>query len=306
MKHLIIISITAILLFSCSKNEPLGWKYPDMSQVPKTPAGDMIKFGKELISHTNVHIGPYAENPARRFAGNNLVCSNCHIDAGTRPNTLGFVGTYLLYPAYSGRVDTIISIRQRINECMVRSMNGRPLPFESYEMNCLVAYYQWISIDVIPQVGEKYDALKKLKFMDRAADPNLGRAVYNRKCNTCHAENGAGAYLSGEMEKGFDIPSVWGIDSYNIGAGMYSLITAAEFVKQKMPYYNANLTDEESWDVAAYLVSKPHPFMAGLEKDFPDLNEKPIDCPYPPYADSLSVDRHKYGPFTGLKGKVGK
>ncbi len=303
MKHLTLYLTLAVLLISCSKNEPPGWNFPDMSQVPKTPQGDLIRYGKELISRTNVHIGPYAENPAKRYAGNNLECGNCHIDAGTRPNTLGFVGVYLLYPAYSGRIDTIISIRQRINDCMVRSMNGRPLPIDSYEMDCIVAYYQWISNEVIPQVAEKYDALLKIKLLDRAADPNLGRMIYNRKCNTCHGENGAGAYLTGEIEKGFDIPSVWGIDSYNNGAGMYRLITVAEFIKAKMPYYNANLTDEEAWDVAAYVISKPHPHLAGVENDFPDLNEKPVDCPFPPYADSLSAERHKYGPFQGLKGK---
>lgn len=306
MKHLIIILLSCFLLASCSKNDPPGWKYPDMSQVPKTPEGDKIRYGKELISHTNIHIGPYAENPARRFAGNNLECGNCHIDAGTRPNTLGFVGVYLLFPAYSGRVDTIISIRQRINDCMVRSMNGRPLPLESYEMECIVSYYKWVSTEVSKQVPEKYDGLRKLKLLDRAADPNLGRMIYNRKCNTCHAENGAGAYLSGDIEKGFDIPALWGIDSYNDGAGMFRLITAAEFIKAKMPYYNADLTDEEAWDVAAYVISKPRPQLAGVEKDFPDLNEKPVDCPFPPFADSLSAERHKYGPFTGLSGKFPK
>jgi thiosulfate dehydrogenase len=306
MKHLALVIFTIIFLSSCSKHEPLSWKYPDMSQVPKTPAGDMIKYGKELISHTNIHIGPYAENPAKRYAGNNLECGNCHIDAGTRPKTLGFVGTYLLYPAYSGKIDTVIAIRQKINECMVRSMNGRPLPLESNEMNSLVAYYQWVSNQVIPLTGEKYDPNDRLKYMDRAADPNLGMTVYNRKCNTCHGENGAGSYISGEMEKGFDIPSVWGIDSYNNGSGMYRLITSAEFIKAKMPYYNASLTDEEAWDVAAFVISKPHPHFAGVEKDFPDVNEKPIDFPFPPYSDSVSAEQHKYGPFKGLMGKIGK
>lgn len=305
MKTSLLILVVTLFLVSCGKDEPPGWKYPDMSQVPKTPAGDMIRFGKELISQTSIHIGPYAENPSKRYAGNNLECTNCHIDAGTRPNYLGFVGVYLLYPAYSGRIDTVIAIRERINDCMRRSMNGRPLPLESYEMECIVAYYKWISTEVSKQIPEKYDGLRKIKFLDRAADPNLGRNVYNRKCNTCHAENGAGAYLSGDMEKGFDIPSVWGIDSYNDGSGMYRLITAAEYIKAKMPYFKADLTDEEAWDVAAYVVSKPRPHFAGVEKDFPDLNEKPVDCPFPPYADSLSAERHKYGPFKGLIGRTG-
>ncbi len=301
MKQLIIISITALLLFSCSKNEPPGWQYPDMSKVPAGPSGDSIKFGKELISHTNIHIGPYAENPAKRFAGNNLECGNCHIGAGTHADALGFVGVYLYYPEYSGRVDSVIAIQQRVNECMRRSMNGKPLPLDSYEMKCIVAYYKWISSEVMPQIAKKLDGLPKLQLMYRAADPNLGRTIYNNKCNTCHAENGAGAYTEGRPESGFDIPSVWGVDSYNDGAGMYRLMTAASFIKAKMPYYNANLTDEDAWDVAAYINSKHHPNMANLEKDFPDLKMKPIDCPYPPFADSLSAEQHKYGPYIGVK-----
>lgn len=294
-----ILLIPVFVFTSCNKN-PEGWKYPDMNKLPPGALGDSIKYGKELISKTPLYIGPEVSDISKRYSGNNLACSNCHIDAGTRPNSLGFVGVYLMYPEYDDRVDSIISIQQRINECMQRSMNGKSLPMDSYEMRCITLYYKWISSEVIPQVAKQYLGLPKIKYLTRAADSSKGRIVYVDKCMSCHAENGAGGYNKGDPKNGFDIPAVWGNDTYNNGAGMYRLITSAEFIKSKMPFLNADLSDEEAWDVAAYINSMPHPVKQGLEKDFPDLSKKPIDCPYPPFNDSLSAFGHKYGPYQGF------
>ncbi|MBZ0204270.1 MAG: c-type cytochrome, partial [Ignavibacteria bacterium] len=233
----------------------------------------------------------------KRYSGNNLACENCHIDAGTRPNALGFVGVYLIYPEYDSRVDSNITIQQRVNECMQRSMNGRSMPLDSYEMRCITLYYKWISSEVVPQIARWYDGLPRLKYLTRAADTTNGRNVYRNKCMTCHAENGAGGYVNGKPKDGFDIPAIWGNDTYNDGAGMFRLITSAQFIKAKMPFLNADLSDEEAWDVAAYINSMPHPQKQGLEKDFPNLTKKPIDCPYPPYNDTMSQYQHKYGPY---------
>ena len=41
--------------------------------------------------------------------------------------------------------------------------------------------------------------------------------------------------------------------------------------------------------------------MAGLEKDYPKLEKKAVDCPYPPYADRFSQEQHQYGPFQAIK-----
>ena len=289
--------LSAIIILSSCNRDPEGWQYPDMSKVPPGALGDSIKYGKELITKTPLHIGPEVNDITKRYAGNNLACSNCHIDAGTRPNSLGFVGVYLIYPEYDARVDSNITIQQRINECMKRSMYGKPMPLDSYEMRCITLYYKWISREVIPQVAKEYLGLPKLAYLNRAADTSKGRNVYTDKCMACHGYNGTGSYVNGAPKNGFNIPAVWGSDTYDNGAGMYRLITSAEFIKSKMPFKNADLTDEEAWDVAAYINSMPHREMDGLSKDFPDLSKKPIDCPYPPYADSISQLQHKYGPY---------
>ncbi len=295
-----VLVISAVILLSSCNKDPEGWKYPDMTKVPPGALGDSIKYGKELITKTALHIGPEVSDINKRYAGNNLACSNCHIDGGTRPNALGFVGVYLFYPEYDARVDSSISIQQRVNECMKRSMYGKPMPLDSYEMRCIILYYKWISREVIPQVAKEYLGLPKLPYLNRAADTSKGRNVYADKCMTCHGYNGAGSYVNDTPKNGFNIPAVWGSDCYDNGAGMYRLITSAAFIKSKMPYKDADLTDEEAWDVAAYINSMPRRDMDGLSKDFPDLSKKPIDCPYPPYADSISQFQHKYGPYVGM------
>ena len=61
-------------------------------------------------------------------------------------------------------------------------------------------------------------------------------------------------------------------------------------------YKNAQLTNEQAWDVAAYVNSQPRP-VKNLKKDWPDISTKPFDYPMGPYADSFSESRHKYGPY---------
>jgi len=106
------------------------------------------------------------------------------------------------------------------------------------------------------------------------------------------------------------MPPLWGNDSFNDGAGMARLITAANFLHFNMPhgvdYLNPLLSPEQAWDIAAYVLSQPRPRKAGLDKDFPDLLEKPVDAPYGPYADGFSEQQHKYGPFAPIRAAIAR
>jgi thiosulfate dehydrogenase len=64
------------------------------------------------------------------------------------------------------------------------------------------------------------------------------------------------------------------------------------------------LTDEEAYDVAAYLISQERPEKANLDKDFPIRLQKPIDTPYGPYADGFSLAQHTFGPYGPIRAKV--
>ena len=68
-----------------------------------------------------------------------------------------------------------------------------------------------------------------------------------------------------------------------------------------MPYNIAThsepkLSNEEAWDVAAFVNSQPRPHI-DQSKDWPDLTKKLFDVSFGPYTDSFSEKQHKYGPF---------
>jgi thiosulfate dehydrogenase len=107
-----------------------------------------------------------------------------------------------------------------------------------------------------------------------------------------------------ENGKSYTYPPLWGAHSYNNGAGLYRISNFAGYVKYNMPqgttYDKPQLTDEEAWDVAAYVNSMPRP-VKDLSKDWPKLEKKPFDHPFGPYADPFSEKQHKYGPYKPIK-----
>ncbi|MBN8856950.1 MAG: cytochrome C, partial [Sphingobacteriales bacterium] len=92
--------------------------------------------------------------------------------------------------------------------------------------------------------------------------------------------------------------------SYNDGAGLLRLSGFAAFVKNNMPFgtdfHKPVLSNEEAWDVAAFVNSHERPHM-DQSTDWQDLAKKPVDYPYGPYIDTFSEKQHKYGPFTPIK-----
>ena len=285
------------------------WTVPEVSALPRDARGQLIRDGRDLMLATYALVGPNVDDAAKRFAGNNLACTNCHLDGGTKKFSLPLFGIYNDFPAYSARTGGPISIEDRINSCMTRSMNGRAMPNDAPEMRAMVAYVEFLSTGV-PK-GEQLPGLGagKMKELSRAADPGRGRAVYARLCAACHKPDGLGVLRDrGAPQLGYMLPPLWGPDSYNDGAGMARLINFANFIHFNMPhgadYLNPQLTIEQAWDVAAYVVSQPRPHRAGLEKDFPDLLNKPVDAPYGPYADGFSEKQHKYGPFAPIRAAI--
>ena len=83
---------------------------------------------------------PGSPDPSRRYINSRLNCGSCHLATGTEPGTLTLLQTEEHYPRFSGRAGTQTDIEDRINECMTRSMNGKPLPMDSPEMMAMAAY----------------------------------------------------------------------------------------------------------------------------------------------------------------------
>ncbi len=264
-----------------------------------TEEGRMSAYGYRLVVETYAHIGPESAMPV---TGNRLSCSSCHLNGGTKPFAAPFVGLSGVFPIYIGREDKVASLEERINGCLERSMNGSAIATDSKEMRAMVSYIKHVGKGV--PIGQRIIGLGfvELNIPDRAADPKRGMIVYEAQCKTCHGPNGEG--VKGTLETrhgGYVYPPLWGDDTYNDGAGMARLLTAARFIKGNMPlgvtHDNPILTDEEAYDVAAYLNSQSRPVKAHKERDYPDLKKKPKDCPYPPYADDIPAKQHKFGPF---------
>jgi thiosulfate dehydrogenase len=285
------------------------WSVPEIGALPDDEYGRLVRRGRDLITATYAHIGPAVADPDLRYAGNNLACSNCHLNAGTKKFGLPLWGLRDEFPQYSARAGRDITIEDRVNACMTRSMNGKSMPDDLPEMQALVAYINFLSAGVAP--GEKLSGLGAghMPYLQRAADPARGKAVYARACATCHGADGLGVPRNRSVPAlGYMVPPLWGPDSFNDGAGMARLTNAANFIHFNMPngtsYTRPRLTQSEAWDVAAYMISQPRPQKAGLDKDFPDLLRKPIDAPYGPYADGFSERQHKFGPFGPIRAAV--
>jgi thiosulfate dehydrogenase len=295
---------------SAPANAPI-WTVPEIGALPNNTRGRQVRRGRDLITATYAHIGPEVANRANRYAGNNLACSNCHLNAGTVKFGIPLFGLFGAFPAYSARLGAEITIEDRLNSCMTRSMNGRALPVDGPQMQAMVAYIRFLSTGVPPGKVLPGLGVGKMAELDRAADPARGKGLFTNTCVACHGSQGEGIRRSlPTTDLGYMVPPLWGSDSFNDGAGMSRLITAANFLHFNMPhgvdYLNPQLSTEDAWDIAAYVISQPRPHKSGLDKDFPDLLRKPVDTPHGPYADGFSAEQHKYGPFAPIRAEIAK
>ena len=256
-------------------------------------------YGRRLIAQTAELLGPDHPDADRRYTNSRLNCGSCHLATGNEPGTLTLLQVTEHYPRFSGRVGAMTDIEDRINECMQRSMNGTPLAMDSVEMQAMAMYLRSLGAQYQAMGAGQKDAVEPAAFKTppRKADVAAGQQVFGDKCAICHGEDGAGLLAATDRSKGYLFPPLWGPDSFNDGAGMHRVLTAARFIKSRMPLGAPDLTDDQAFDVAAYINDQPRPQMPNLDKDYPDLSVKPIDNPYGPYADDFPVEQHRFGPF---------
>ncbi len=91
------------------------WEAPDTASIPANEAGDLIRYGGELVAHTAVYLGPKGRI---RAISNGMNCQNCHLNAGTVPfgNNYGAVASK--YPIFRNRSGTIVIFEKRFNDCL--------------------------------------------------------------------------------------------------------------------------------------------------------------------------------------------
>src|SRR5690606_16938072 len=126
------------------------WSVPEIGALPDDEHGRLVRRGRDLVTATYAHIGPAVPDASKRYAGNNLACTNCHLHAGTKKFGLPLWGLRDRFPQYSARSGSEITIEDRVNSCMLRSMNGKVLPNDSAEMQAFVAYIKFLSTGTKP------------------------------------------------------------------------------------------------------------------------------------------------------------
>src|SRR4029077_1966739 len=138
------------------------------------------------------------------------------------------------------------------------------------DMRDIVAYLWFLSRDV--PVAPAPASNRLAKWAAFTADTVAGARVYATSCVKCHGAEGEGTAVA---------PPVWGAHSYNIGAGMARVRTAAAFIRDNMPFDQpATLTDQEAFDVAAYVNAHARPDFPDKIHDWPN-GDAPPDVAYP-------------------------
>lgn len=241
-----------------------GSPAPHDSLIPEGPLGVSIRRGRAILAATR--------DSLPQHVGNQLRCVSCHFDNGTRANVMPWTGVYGQFPQYRSRAGGIQVVQDRINDCFERSMNGKALPERSQEMRDIIAYLAFLSLGV--PAGAKVPGQGLPPLTPAPGDTGRGAMVFAQSCARCHGQRGQGGAA----------PPVWGDGSYNIGAGMSRVRTAAAFIRIAMPYDQpGTLTDQQAFDVAAYINSRPRPDFPGKERDWPH-GDPPPDVAYPTTA----------------------
>ncbi len=241
---------------------------PDEKDIPDGEFGRVVRRGRDIFMNTAKELPDYV--------GNSMRCVNCHLDRGRLANSAPLWAAYPMYPAYRKKTNKVDTIEDRIQGCFQYSMNGKALPLDSEAMKALVSYHFWLSKGApigVEVPGRGYPELPKPQ---QAPSREAGAKLYVQQCAICHGADGQGQLVRGEVV----FPPLWGAQSYNWGAGMHRINTAASFIKHNMPLGKGNsLSNQEAWDLAAFINSHERPqdprFKANLDetdKSFHDEN----------------------------------
>lgn len=272
----------SLLSASCGTGgEPPPAAAPDelastFSRLPTPPESGLtddtfsraVRRGRALLSATPESL-PHN-------AGNALRCTSCHLDNGTRAFAMPWVGVYARFPQYRSRSGNVDVIEDRVNDCFKRSLNGHALDPAGRDMKDIVTYFAWLSRGTIvgPRMkGQGVDSIKP-----QAGDRKRGEAVFTANCTRCHGPDGQGITI--RSHPSLWAPPLWGPRSFTIGAGMARIRVAAAFIHRHMPFDRLIApTEQQAYDVAAFVTSQPRADFPGKEYDWP-RGDPPPDVAY--------------------------
>lgn len=273
------------------------FKPRELSEIPKGAFGDKIRKGYQLFVNSQQLNGQYV--------GNQLNCTNCHLDAGSKAYAAPMWAAYLAYPEFRKKNNRISNFAERVQGCFNFSMNGKAPAIDSPELVAISAYSYWLLMgglldafgmqdQPVPEMSDK--ALQeggnvasfklpgpltdKVKLDARGHMPGRAFAALDKPAQAPSPARGAKVYgqhcalchgSEGQGRVMADvpvIPALWGAQSYNWGAGMHRVNTTATFIFENMPLGKAvQLTPQQAWDVAAYMNSRERPQDPRFTKD---------------------------------------
>jgi len=239
--------LTALLAAACATTHAVVETDPAQvdaaATLPPGADGALIGYGREIIADTPKSAG--------RYITARMSCAACHPGAGTQAHRGSLLGVYAKFPQWNKRAHRFIALQDRLAECFLYSMNGRPPPYDSREMIAMTAYIAWLSRGA--RVGDGFPDQALLKTAPPSAPSAArGAAVYAASCLRCHGANGQGA--------GTVIPPLWGAYSFNDRAGMAHIDRMGPFVLAAMPQDKpGSLSAQQAFDVAAWVLAHSRP-----------------------------------------------
>lgn len=245
------------------------WAGSAPKEYPAGEVGKMVKLGEAILNQTDTH--PLTKD----LVGDKLQCKSCHLKGndgkpGTGDGISTFIGTATAFPAYSKREKTVQTLQDRINNCFMRSMNGKRPIIDTKASVAMATYITWLSTGLPMKMNSKIpcgpknanrwmtNAKKFAKIQKKATHTNYvtGQKLYEVQCASCHGMSGAG--VTGAF------PPLWGQDkkggwlAYNTGAGLSKLNKGAAWVQSNMPLGQGyTLKDQEAADIMLYVDAQP-------------------------------------------------
>jgi thiosulfate dehydrogenase len=264
-----------------SGNKP-AFHPPAEDAIPTGPYGDMVKLGRDIFRNP----GQYA----KPFVGNELRCSNCHLDAGRLAGSSPLWAAWVGFPMYRAKNHHVNTFEERLQGCFRFSMNGKAPPLGDKVLVALETYSAWLAQGA--PVGQDMPGRGYPRLGQPAAPPDFarGHAVYQQKCASCHGADGGGQSAAGQIV----FPPLWGPNSYNWGAGMHMVDAAAAFIKANMPLgLGGTLSDQEAWDLGLFVNSHERPQDPRFAGSVNDTRRLFHDSPWSMYG--RAVDGHMLG-----------
>jgi len=222
---------------------------PAEGTLPDGPLGRLIRKGELIFIHTNLY--------AKKYVGNDPTCESCHLDRGIKPYSAPLWGAFGTYPRYREKNHKVNTLEERIQGCFRFSLNGTPPPVDSETMKAIIAYAYWVSRGAPIGLYLKGQGIVRLPKPDRTPSIRRGKVLFEARCALCHGLDGQGTQADlGQVA----FPPVWGPHSYNKGAGFSNVRELAGFLRMNMPLSKGkSLSDQQAWDVAAYVDSHTRP-----------------------------------------------